>query len=129
MLSFLTVISMTGNTDHKAHKPHKTDFGTRFENFHEKHPEPWNIFSIEFNGNFVRSENCNTKFLIVLKSVDTIDNLETLQDMQLVKKSLESKFGSSNVYWHEGHFGWIRIYVFFDFEALCSSLDTRKERN
>ena len=125
MVSFLTVINMTGNNDHKANKQHKTDFKTRFENFHEKHPEPWNIYGTEMWCNFYRSQNCSTKFLIVLKSTDTIDNLETIADMLLVKKSLETKFGSSNVYWEEGHFGWISIYLFFDFEALLSRTLTR----
>ncbi len=120
---------MTENIDHKAINQRKTDFKTRFENFHEKHPEPWEIFGTEMSCNLYRSSNCVTKFLIVLKSLDTIDNLETLSDMLGVKKSLESKFGASNVYWKEGHFGWIRIYVFFDFEELLSRVLTRAERN
>ncbi len=129
MNKFLSAIYMTGNIDHKTHKPHKTDFESRFENFHEKHPEPWNIFPIEYKCNFIRSVNCDTRFLIVLKSIHTIDNLETVADMLLVKKSLESRFGASNVYLVEGDSGWIRLYVFFDFEELASRADTRAERN
>lgn len=116
---------MNENSDHKAHKPHKPDFETRFEDFHEKHPEPFEIFPIEMSINLIRSTNCSTRFLLILKSLDTIDNLETLEDMLLVKQSLETQFGSSNVYWTEGHFGWIRIYVFFDFEALSSKAARR----
>ena len=120
---------MNENLDHKAHKPHKIEFETRFEDFHEKHPEPMEIYGIEMSCNLYRSTNCKSKFLLVLKSTDTIDDCQTLEDMLLVKQSLETKFGPSNVYWREGHFGWIRIYVFFDFEALLSRTLTRAERN
>lgn len=118
-------INMNKSNDHKAKQPHKTDFETRFENFHEKHPEPWNIFPIEFSANFIRSENCDTRFLLILKSIDTIDSPETVTDMLLAKRSLESRFGESNVYLVEGGHGWIRLYVFFDFEELASRAVTR----
>lgn len=116
---------MNENSDHKAHKPNKIEFESRFETFHEKHPEPWEIFPIEMSANLIRSTNCSTRFLLILKSIDTIDCPEILEDMQLVKQSLESRFGSANVYWSEGHFGWIRIYVFFDFEELSSRTANR----
>lgn len=116
---------MNENSDHKTHKPNKTDFETRYENFHEKHPEPWEIFPIEMSCNLIRSTNCSTRFLLILKSVDTTDNPEVIEDMLLVKQSLEQRFGASNVYFLEGHFGWIRIYVFFDFEAILSRAATR----
>jgi hypothetical protein len=111
---------MNENNDHKPDNSQKTDFETRWENFHEKHPEPWEIFPIEMSCNLVRSTNCSTRFLLILKSCYTIDDPETITDMLLVKKSLESKFGASNIYLIEGHHGWLRLYVFFDFEELCS---------
>tara|TARA_B100000459_G_scaffold46000_1_gene23616 strand:+ start:298 stop:648 length:351 start_codon:yes stop_codon:yes gene_type:complete len=111
---------MNENNDHKPVNNQKTDFETRFENFHEKHPEPWEIFPIEMSLNLIRSTNCSTRFLLILKSIDTIDNPETVTDMLLVKKSLESKFGASNIYLIEGDLGWLRLYVFFDFEELLS---------
>lgn len=120
---------MNENSSNKTNKPTMTDFKTRFEDFHEKHPEPYEIYGIEMSCNLYRSTNCKTKFLLVLKSIGTIDEIQILEDMLLVKQSLESKFGPSNVYWREGHFGWIRIYVFFDFEELLSRTLTRADRN
>lgn len=125
MVSFLTVINMTGNTDHKAHKPHKTDFETRFENFHDKHPEPEEIFPIEGSYRFMRSTNCKSRFLMILKANDTVDNYQVVEDMLLLKQSLELKFGESNVYLVEGQLGWISIYLFFDLEELLSRTCTR----
>lgn len=116
---------MNENNDHKPVASKKTDFETRFENFHEKHPEPYEIFPIEMSCNLVRSTNCSTRFLLILKSIDTNDNHETVTDMLLVKKSLESKFGAKNVYFLEGDLGWMRLYVFFDFEELLSRASMR----
>lgn len=116
---------MTKNSDHKPKHNAKTDFQTRFENFHDRHPEPWNIYPMNFSCNFIRSTNCKSRFLIILKSIDTVDNYQVVEDMLLLKQSLELKFGESNVYLVEGDTGWIRLYVFFDFEELLSRTATR----
>ncbi len=102
------------------------EFRSRFEDFHDKHPEPADIYLLsEMSCSIARSENCSTRFLVNLKSLDTMDCQVTLDDMLLVKESLESRFGSENVYYSEGHFGYLRIYVFFDLDEIFSRAVTR----
>ena len=120
---------MVNKTNEPIKENVKTEFENRREEFHEKHPEPWEIYNIKGVFNLFRSTNCDTRFLLVLISRDTIDSHETVTDMLLARKSLESRFGASNVYWREGVDALIRIYVFFDFEELCSRLDNRTFRN
>lgn len=115
---------MITSQDKNVKAREKIEFTNRFELFHEKHPEPMEIFGIQGKYNLYRSTNCDTRFLLVLKSFDTIDSHEAITDMLLLKKSLESRFGASNVYWEESYDSWIRLYVFFDFEELCSRVDT-----
>lgn len=95
-------------------------FEARFEDFHEKHPEPYEIFCNEGSFNLCRSTNFPSRFLLVFKSHGTYDESGIVQEMLETQQSLEYIFGKQNVYLQTGHHGWMRIYCFFDLETLLS---------
>lgn len=107
----------------KPEQNNKIDFETRIEKFHDQSIN-WGsgIYSHEeMSFNMVKDPVYTTRYLIILKSLEPIaDNPEKIDDILSMLKSLKYTYGKQNVYLHEGHFGYYRIYCFVDLESLLS---------